>query len=341
MNNFLNESSEAVAWVNSAKLRHSTGKFGKLVSAVVWTDERNDDGENIIPIDPSELVSGINSDPYVLLHNHDPGCPKGQVLESSQFETKAGRKFVVAVLGFFAGGDVLSFSGLNIDTGKLIPSPKSLPILGSDFWIELAADPREVESAWLDRLAFDPRLHIKRSDLSHNSEEVLQELIRVGLPYVFLVWNPLITSIATEAGKSLYAAGHSWLRKMLENLVDRRNPVVDIQSSQDECSVSFLLRGKNIERHYAAHNALSSAATQAAQLVKNLKERGTPARELKYEFSAEALKWFPSFAILNDGRIVTDNASLIAIEQLPTGLSLGLKRGDLPPAIEPTLKDVQ
>jgi hypothetical protein len=42
-----------------------------------------------------------------------------------------------------------------------------------------------------------------------------------------------------------------------------------------------------------------------------------------------ALKWFPSYAILNDSRIITDNGTLIAIEQLPTGLSLGLSRGGL------------
>lgn len=273
------------------------------------------------------------------MHNHDPGRPKGQVIESSEFKTKTGRKFVVAILGYFAGGDVLSFSGLNIDTKKTIASPKTLPVLGSDFHIELAADPREVDFEWLDRATRDPLLKIKRSELSHNSDEVLQELIRVGVPYVLLVWNPLITSIATEAGKSLYSAGNSWLRKLLENICEKRNPVVEIQSFQDNCGISFIFRGRSVKIKYAAHEALPSAATQAAQLVKNLKERGMPARELKYEFSAEASKWFPSFAILDDGRIVTDNASLIAIEQLPTGLSLGLKLGKLQPPIEPTLED--
>jgi len=339
MNNCLNESTEATDWLNTAKLRHSTGKFGSIVPAVIWTDEKNDIGEYIIPINPSELVAGINKNPYILLHNHDPGIPKGKVLESAEFQTKAGRKFVVAVIGFFVGGDVLSFSNLNIDTEASAPLPKTLPALGKDFWIELAVDPREVEYAWVENLAYDPLFQVKRSKLSHNSEEILQELIRVGLPYVLIVWNPLVTSIATEAGKDIYAAGHAWLLKLLGSISDKRNPVIDIQSFQDGCNISFILRGKNIEKHYAAHSSLASAATQAAQLVKNLKERGTPASELKYEFNGEAKRWFPSFAILNDGRIVTDNPSLIAIEQLPTGLSLGLRCEEIPASIEPTLKD--
>jgi len=37
-------------------------------------------------------------------------------------------------------------------------------------------------------------------------------------------------------------------------------------------------------------------------------------------------RWFPSYAILADGRIVSDRNLFIAIEQLPKGLSLGIRR---------------
>lgn len=45
-----------------------------------------------------------------------------------------------------------------------------------------------------------------------------------------------------------------------------------------------------------------------------------------YEFDKEATLWAPSFVLLNDDSIITDNLALIAIENLPNGLSLGLTR---------------
>ena len=79
-----------------------------------------------------------------------------------------------------------------------------------------------------------------------------------------------------------------------------------------------------MKQHYVAHDALPGAAAQAAQLVAKLKARKMAAQTLIYEFDKEALKWYPSYAILNDNRIIIDNHELIAIEQLPTSLSLGL-----------------
>ena len=114
-----------------------------------------------------------------------------------------------------------------------------------------------------------------------------QELIRIGLVYLAVVWNPFITSIASEAGKGTYAAIHMWVRKLLERLADRRNPILDIHTHQDGCQVSFLFRGKEVKQHYAAHDALSGAAAKAAQLIANLKARGMPARQLIYEFDKE------------------------------------------------------
>ena len=45
---------------------------------------------------------------------------------------------------------------------------------------------------------------------------------------------------------------------------------------------------------------------------------------LFYEFDPGRKAWLPSYAELLDGRIITDNRSLIITENLPMGLSLGL-----------------
>ncbi len=101
-----------------------------------------------------------------------------------------------------------------------------------------------------------------------------------------------------------------------------------LKGHKEGCQVSFLFRGKDVKQHDAAHDALSGAAAQAVQLIAKLKARGMPVRQLIYEFDSEAFLWFPSYAILNDNRIITDNGALIAIEQLPKGLSTGLGRGE-------------
>jgi hypothetical protein len=185
-----------------------------------------------------------------------------------------------------------------------------------------------VDEAWLEEVTSDAPLRIERTELSHNAADSTQELIGIGLAYLAVVWNPFITSIASEAGKGTYAAIHVWVRKLLERLAKRRNPILGVHAFQNGCQVTFLFRGKDVKQHYAAHDALPGAATQAAQLVAKLKARGMPARQLIYEFDKEADFWFPSYAVLNDNRIVTDNSALIAIEQLPTSLSLGLSRGE-------------
>lgn len=327
-------------WVDAAILRHSKGIFGKLVPSVIWSDARDDDGEPLVPVDPIELVARINSTPHILLHNHDPGKPKGQVLESANFESEGGKKFIAAVLGYYAGGEVLDFRGLDLDTKVLAPTPKRLPVLPDGIWIQFAADPREVDAAWLDQVTSDAPLRIERTELSHNAADSSQELIRIGIVFLAIVWSPFITSIASEAGKGTYAAIHGWVQKLLARLADRRNPVLDIHTHLDGCQVSFLFRGKDVKQHYAAHDALPSAAAQAAQLVAKLKTRGMAGRQLIYEFDKEALMWFPSYAVLTDNRIITDNGELIAIEQLPTGLSLGLSRGkSLAPVVRSALED--
>ena len=278
--------------------------------------------------------------PFILLHYHDPGRPIGQVLESANFESEGGEKFIAAALGYYAGGEVLGFRGLGLDTKALVPPPERLPVLPNGIWIQFATDPREVDAEWLDQVTSDAPLWVERTELSHNAADSAQELIRVGLVYLAVVWSPFITSIASEAGKDTYAAIHGWVRKLLARLADRRNPILDIHTHQDGCQVSFLFRGKDVGQHYAAHDALPNAAAQAAQLVAKLKAREMAGRQLIYEFDKEALIWFPSYAVLKDNRIITDNGELIAIEQLPTGLSLGLSHGKWrSPVVRSALED--
>src|SRR5580692_10934765 len=103
-------------WADDAIRRHSNGIYGKVVSAVIWSDARGVDGELLVTADPLVLVSKINSSPFNILHNHDPGKPKGQILESAIFQTEDGERFVAAILGFYAGGEVLCFRNLGLDT---------------------------------------------------------------------------------------------------------------------------------------------------------------------------------------------------------------------------------
>jgi hypothetical protein len=314
------------AWVDGAMGRHSKGIFGTLKSAVIWTDAQGNDGELIVPVDPTQLVSRINNNPHILLHGHDPGRPKGQVLESASFEND-GKRFVAAIFGFYAGGDVLGFGELGIDLAEATALLEHLPDLPDDFLIQVAVDSREVDATWLDQVTSDAPVLIERVDLSHNAAESVQELIKVGIAYVALVWNPFVKALASEAGTGTYAAVHKWVRKVLEKLAQRRNPVLEIQSHRYGCQVSFLFRGKDVKLLYAAHDSLAKAATQAERLIAKLSARGMSGRQLIYEFDKDALMWFPSYAVLDDNRIITDNRELIALEQLPTGISLGLVRG--------------
>ena len=127
MSDLLNQTPNAREWADDAIRRRSGGIFGKLVPAVVWSDARGEDGESLVPINPVELVSRINNNHLLLLHNHDPGHPKGQVLEAASFETEDGEKFVAAILGFYAGGYVSNFKDLGLDPAETIAPPEVLP----------------------------------------------------------------------------------------------------------------------------------------------------------------------------------------------------------------------
>lgn len=328
MSDLIQDTPAALEWAEAAEKRHQTGKFGEIVQAVIWTDTRGVDGLLKVDVDPQKLVAQINRDPFVLLHNHDPGCPKGKLLECAYFESAAGRQFVAAVLGYYAGGDVLSFRILGIDAGEPVTPPESLPRLPDDLRIQIGTDARDVDDEWLDLITNDPPTRIERRNLSHNSAHSLQELIVIGLPYVVLVWNPFVKAFATEAGKVTFAGVHAWLRKLLTRMADRRNPILDFHSYQDGCQISFLFRGKDEKILHTALEKLAGAAAQAAQLVSRLKSQGKVSKQMVYEFDKDALLWSPSFVVLTDDRIITDNLALIAIENLPKELSLGLTRSN-------------
>jgi hypothetical protein len=321
------ESAEASAWIEQAKAAYSGNtEFGSLASSVIWSETIGPDGKQLVPVDPDEIVAGINANGYPLLKGHDPGFPKGKVLTAATFTTADGSKFIAALLGLYQGKHPLGFSDLGIESAPVATSPPMLPTPPS-CWIEFQCDPREIDEGWIKDILDAAPLPVEREELSHNAAEAAQELLRLGLLFMTLVWNPFVTAVATEAGKDTYATLREWIRKLLGKLAERKNPVLEIQSHHDGCYVSFIFRGNDIKRHYAAHDALPLAAAQAATLIVNMKKLGVPAQKLVYEFHAEDDIWFPSFAELEDGRFITDNKTLIAAEKLPVGLSLGISLG--------------
>jgi hypothetical protein len=121
MPNLLNETPAAREWADSAIQRHAGGIFGELKPGVIWSDARGSDGELLVQADPVDLAAKINNDPLIVLHTHDPGRPLGQVLKAAHFQTEGGSDFVVAIFGFYANGDVLSFGRVGLDTGAMVP----------------------------------------------------------------------------------------------------------------------------------------------------------------------------------------------------------------------------
>jgi hypothetical protein len=325
MRNLVAESVEATSWMDAALNGQKYGNvYGRLASSVIWSSATDDYGNLIVPIDPAELAAKINAAPFPLLVGHDPGRPVGKVLSAEVFTANDGETFVAALLGFYDSAGLQSFQDLGLDPQAGAPSPAKLPMLPDDFWIALAADPKDVEVEWLEALARSAPVRVDVLELSHNAAEALNEVIIVGVLFVTLVWNPFVTTVANEAGKDAYAAVRGWLRTLLERLAERRNPILEIQSHHQGCMISFVLRGRNVERHYRAYDALPAAAARANQLIAKMGRAGMPPVRLLYEFHRTDDVWFPSFAELSDGRLVSDDATLIAQEQLPASLSLGL-----------------
>lgn len=336
----LAENPEAADWIDQAKVAFGRERaFGRITGAVIWSDAIGLNGEQLVPADPVALVASINADGFQLLKGHDPGFPLGKVLAAEVFTGADDTTFVAAVMGFYKGAR-LSFRDLELDSIPAIASPARLPALPDTCWINLATDPREIELEWVDDVVRAAPIRVETTELFHNAADSLHELIRIGMLFTILVWNPFIKAIATEAGKDAYASMHRWLRHLFDKIAELRDPILEVQSHHNECYVSFILRGKDVQRHYAALDALSTAATQAQYLIANMKNRGFAPKLLVYEFHPQNDKWFPSYAELCDGRLVTDNNLLIAIEQLPPGVSLGLSRGKDKPRV-PSVKELR
>lgn len=314
---------ETVRWINDALKRHSSNIYGSIKPAVIWTNALDDDGQLIVPIEPNELSQRINQNPFTILHNHDPGNPKGKVLESAVFEDESNVVFVAAIMGFYAGGNAVEFSSINLNINDFYPPPQNLPDMPNGASIDLVFDPRDFSSQWITQITKNAPLEVTIHSSSYNDAKHTHELINIGIGYLAIVWNPFVTAVASEAGKQVYTAFHNWILKIFNELAERKNPIVNLVSQQSECQVSFIFRGKNVNQHYAAHRMLSSAGVQAAELIKNLKKQGRDPEQLTYEWDKEAQRWYPSYALLADQSIIIDTSELIAIEQLPKGLSLG------------------
>lgn len=316
---------EAEAWIDSAVTAHkATGIYGRLAGSVVWSDHNGADGKAILPLDPAELVARINVEALPLLHEHDPGWPIGKVLEADHFKTRTGQRFVAAILGFYDPSVLHSFAALGLDGDPLGDVPAILPALPTDFHIKLAADSREVSAAIMAVIVEGLEAPVEFEERSHNAADAVSQLVVIGLPFALLVWNPLITTLAQEAGKDLYRQGRTGLRSILDRVGVLNNPLVEIQSFQQGCVVSFLIRGREEGLHVAANAALGEAAARAHKLIGTVIEAGEEPVRLVYEFKRGSGRWSASFLELADGRLVSDTLKLIAAEHLPTGLSLGL-----------------
>ncbi|HWH57996.1 MAG TPA: hypothetical protein VN682_10215 [Terriglobales bacterium] len=322
MPSLIDETPDATAWVKrSLSGVPNAESLGRLATAVLWTDNYLQGGEPIGGSDPSPIVDEINQRGLPLLHGHDPGRPAGRVVAAQAFASPSGTRFVAAILAYYEPESLLSFASFGIDPFPVAALPVRLGLpVGAR--IELAADPRDVPDDWLREVSEGAPLFVKQVRSSHNDAESLKELIHVALPYAALLWNPLVKSIGERAGKDIYAAVHQWLQKLWKKSKERRDPILDIQAHHNGCTVSFLIRGREVEQHYAAHAALPTAAAQAAKLIDTFAQLNANLGTLFYEF--EQSRWVPSYGILFDGRIVSDRSVLIAYEQIPKSLSMGL-----------------
>jgi hypothetical protein len=315
----INETPEASQWVEQTlPLRKN---LGRLAAAVMWTDTYLQDGEPIGGNNPAALIEEINEQGLPLLRGHDPGLPLGRVVDARVFKSPAGTRFIAAIVVYYQPEQLATFASFGADhlSPVVVPTRLGVP---NGARIVLAVDPRDVPEQWLNGVARDAPLSVQQVPSSYNAAESVKELIRIGLPYAALFWNPFSKTIAEQAGKDVYAALHGWLQKLWNRLNELRDPIVDVQANHNGCAVSFLLRGRDIEKHYAAHAAMPEAAAQAAKLIDTFALQSANLSTLFYEF--EDGRWFPSYAILSDGRMVTDRSILIAYEQLPRYLSLGL-----------------
>jgi nucleoside phosphorylase len=320
----IKETLAARQWVEQEiSARSLSPAFGRLTSGVIWTDNTGPDGTPIGGDDPGKIEAFIG-DGLPLLRNHDPGLLVGRTLTAKTFVTPSGRRFVAAIFGFYTDDTLVTFATLGIDPIPVATSPNALEAPLPNWRLELACDPRDIEEVWLQEVALDSPLPVSRIELSHNSKDSLIELLRVGLPYMLLVWNPLVTTVATKAGEALYAGIHSWLRRLWTKVDGHSKSVVCIQSHQDSCNFYFIFRGGDSDKLAKSHEGLALAAAQATRLAANLRANGLVPTSLIYEYEGIGGRWHPSSLVLADGRLVSDSRLLVPVEHLSRGLSLGL-----------------
>jgi hypothetical protein len=327
MSDLIDETPEANSWVTGERLRltgHSV--FGDVQAGVIWTDNLAPDGEVIGGADPSRMIDEINGEGWPLYRGHDPGLPSGRSIAAKLFVSPSGKKFVAAILGFYVDNLKFSFDDLGVDSNPEALSPLVLDAIPNNCWLDISTDPREVDTRWVANILRDSPLRIVQRELSHNTGDWQNELIRVGLVYAALVWNPFVTKITQEAAKDVYDGIRQWLRNLWSELGSLKDPIVSLESHQDGCNISFLIRGKEVKSCYEAHDALPIAAAQAVILIRSMKSHNADPSEIIYEFDPQNVRWFPSYATLKDGRFVSDRNILIALEQHPVGLSIGIQR---------------
>ncbi len=327
MSNLITKTPEACSWIAREKSRRTGDSiFGSFQGGVIWIDKPCSDGEIIGGADPSTMIDQINNEGWPLYRGHDPGFPSGRSIAAKLFVRPSGQSFVAAILGFYVDELKLSFNALEVDSNPEASSPLVLDAISNDCWLDIATDPREVDSRWLENMLYNAPLPVVQRELSHNAEDWQHELIRIGLVYASIVWNPFVTTVAQEAAKDVYAGIHKWLRNSLSELSSCKDPVICVDSHQDGCDISFLFRGKEVKRHYEAHDALPISAAQAVILIKSMRSNNADPSQIIYEFDSQSSRWFPSYAILKNGKLVSDRNILIAIEQHPTGLSIGIHK---------------
>ena len=314
----------ARAWLEKLSVTYGKNKiFYLYLPGVLWTNKPGVDGEPIGGDDPSEILKDINKNTWPLLDNHDPGKLLGRVLAAKLFENTDGVCFIAGYIGIYNEKATLRLSDFGIDLTERAMSPTTAPEPHASWHIQLLHDPREIESAWIERIAQETPLPVQIDHLSHNANDQVIELLRVGLPWAVLVWNPFVTEISKEAAKDVYKTIRCWLASLIEKIQERRHPVVSLQSYVGPCEVSFLFRGADIKRNHSAREALPQAAAKAEKVINTMLSRGVSPASAVYEFDMES-GWYPSFITLADGRIVSDRNILFAFESSRHGLSLGI-----------------
>jgi len=130
MSDLITETPEACSWIAREKARRiGDSAFGSFQAGVIWVDEPCPDGEIIGGTDPSTMIDQINNEGWPLYRGHDPGFPSGRSIAAKLFVSPSGRKFVVAILGFYVDKLRRSFDDLGVDSNPEASSPLMLDAL--------------------------------------------------------------------------------------------------------------------------------------------------------------------------------------------------------------------